>query len=181
MKCPNCKKKMKRNFCIYCGYMNNGNFINNKPFVIKGTDLELFLGKRFDVINRNKNLFTVFLLGPFYFCFNRLILLGVLAFFLDIFYYILFFIIMKILFPLFSDFYMPIAFFINRLFYLAMANFICLRLLNLKIMKIKKKYPDNYQDILIRKSEEHFSFIQLIIGILIVLLIIAIIFNYLRN
>ncbi len=60
MKCPNCKKKMKRNFCIYCGYMNNGNFINNKPFVIKETDLELFLGKRFDVINRNKNLFTVF-------------------------------------------------------------------------------------------------------------------------
>ena len=88
---------------------------------------------------------------------------------------------MKILFPLFSDFYMPIAFFINRLFYLAMANFICLRLLNLKIMKIKKKYPDNYQDILIRKSEEHFSFIQLIIGILIVLLIIAIIFNHLGN
>ena len=43
MKCPNCNKEMKNNYCMVCGYMQNGNFvgecINEKNNDIRITSL----------------------------------------------------------------------------------------------------------------------------------------------
>ena len=30
MKCPNCGKEMTKDFCMFCGYMSNGNYIKKK-------------------------------------------------------------------------------------------------------------------------------------------------------
>ena len=77
-KCPNCEKRLTRNFCMHCGYMTSGFFIDvKKPKSI--TDIEVYLDERYDKMNRNKNSFVTFLLGPLYFCYNKFLLAGLFA------------------------------------------------------------------------------------------------------
>ena len=80
MKCPKCGKPINQKanksfYCLYCGYMENGNTITKTKKNISASDLEIYLGDRFDKVYRNENMFTIFLLGPFSFCFNRLLFL----------------------------------------------------------------------------------------------------------
>ena len=81
-KCPNCGKKLTRDFCMHCGYMTSGIFIDvKKPKKI--TDIEVYLDNRYDKMNRNKNSFVPFFLGPLYFCYNKFLLAGLLAMLFD--------------------------------------------------------------------------------------------------
>ncbi|MDD5887889.1 MAG: hypothetical protein PUC82_00110 [bacterium] len=175
MNCPNCNKKMEKNFCMHCGYMLNGNFINRSKSEIVASDLELYLGKKFDIINRNINTPVIFFLGPLYFCFNKLVLLGVIAFILDILYYILNYFLTKLLAPSLMPASIFLSFILVRLFYVTCANLIYMKICKIKINKIKKKNPDNYRNLLMEQAEDEFSIMQLIIGILLILLLLAII------
>ena len=61
MKCTNCGQEMhERNFCIFCGYMKNGNFISKKR---KETleDLERYLDKDYQKVLRNETYVATFL------------------------------------------------------------------------------------------------------------------------
>ena len=84
MKCPKCGKPMTKAFCLYCGYMENGNTITKAEKNPSATDIEIYLGDRFDNICHNENTFLIFFLGPFYFCFNRLLFLGIFCAIIDI-------------------------------------------------------------------------------------------------
>ena len=59
MKCPKCGKPMTRSFCLYCGYMENGNTITKAEKNPSATDIEIYLGDRFDTICHNENMLEV--------------------------------------------------------------------------------------------------------------------------
>lgn len=176
MKCPKCGFQMKRNYCMHCGFMKNGRIITKEGTNPKALDAEIYLGERFDTICHNDNTRLIFLLGPFYFCYNKLFFLGVSCVLLD------FLIVMA-----FS--YMPIefgflklifAFLTDRVIYMTFSNIIYLKILNKRIEKLKKKYPDNYTEILQSKSDSTKSIPLLILGVLIgsvTLLIIFLLLN----
>lgn len=148
MYCKNCGKKLIKNFCIHCGLMSNGIFINtNKP--IKETDLEKYLGKEYDKIIRNQNWFISGLLGPLYILCRGNLFVGLILTIIDAFLLItfccinhwpLFYYIVKLL--------NVITIFINRLFWATIGNIIYLYLIGWKINKVKNKYPNKYENIL---------------------------------
>ena len=45
MKCPKCGKPMTKYFCLYCGYMENGNTITKAEKNPSATDIEIYLGE----------------------------------------------------------------------------------------------------------------------------------------
>ena len=70
MKCPKCGKPINQKanksfYCLFCGYMENGNTITKTKKNISASDLEIYLGDRFDKVYRNENMFTIFLLVIF--------------------------------------------------------------------------------------------------------------------
>ena len=146
MKCPNCGKPMNKNFCIYCGYLTNGNFINKKIHQIG--DVEKVLDKDFDKVIRNENKFTVFILGPLYLCYRDFLGLGIIFFFVDMFSYLiippLIMLIVAFLFNILISANLTIVlyFIVNRLFWVTCSNMIYLKLLNMRIKRIRKKYKD---------------------------------------
>ena len=84
MICPNCGKKSNNNdFCMFCGYLINGSFIDKSDTKVKD-DLELFLGDDYLTITRNDNYIITFTLGPLYFCYKKKFLLGFLLGIIDI-------------------------------------------------------------------------------------------------
>ena len=158
-KCPNCRKRLTRNFCMHCGYMTSGIFIDvKKPQSI--TDLEIYLGDRYDKLNRNKNSFVTFLLGPLYFYYNKFLLAGLLAMFFDLLF-------CKVMFFLFYETFFNLLFslFTLRFIYATVANMICLWLFKLKIKLMKKIYQDNYLDYLKKYSKDTTSLLFVILGI----------------
>ena len=138
MKCPKCGKPMTKAFCLYCGYMENGNTITKTEKNPSATDIEIYLGDRFDTICHNENTFLIFFLGPFYFCFNRLLFLGVFCAIIDILFY--FFCITT--FDL-SIFKFLLLFIMVRVFYMTCSNMIYMKIYSKKIEKIKLKNPIN--------------------------------------
>ena len=74
MKCPKCGKKMTKDFCMFCGYMLNGNYIHKTNY--KVNDLAKALGDDYDKVIRNENKFLIFFLGPLYFAYRNYFFLG---------------------------------------------------------------------------------------------------------
>lgn len=162
-KCPMCGKPLKRNFCMHCGYMTNGVFIGkNKPIGI--SDIEIYLGKRFDKILRNKNSAVAFFLGPFYFCYNRFLFFGLLAMIFDF----LFCQLAVLIFYKNSALTRILSFIILRVGYATYANMIYLWLCGIKVKNIKNKYKDKYIDYLRQHDEMTTSFIMVILAVVIV-------------
>lgn len=83
IRCPNCNRVLNKDWCIHCGYMTNGEFVQQNP-INSISDVEIYLGDRYEKINRNKNTFFIFILGPLYFCYSRFILCGLLFVSLEI-------------------------------------------------------------------------------------------------
>lgn len=161
-KCPNCGKKLTRDFCMYCGYMTSGIFIDvKKPKKIR--DIEVYLDNRYDKMNRNKNSFVPFFLGPLYFFYNKFLLFGLLAMLFD-------FLFCKVMFFLFYETFFNLLFslLILRMIYATVANMICLWLFNIKIKLMKKIYKDKYLDYLRKSSKDTTSFLFIILGLVFV-------------
>lgn len=158
-KCPNCGKRLTRNFCMHCGYMTSGIFIDvKKPKSI--TDIEVYLDERYDKMNRNKNSFVAFLLGPLYFCYNKFLLAGLLAMLFDLLF-------CKLAFLIFYETFFTLLFSLLtlRFIYATVANMICLWLFKIKIKLMKKIYKDKYFDYLKKYSKDTTSFLFVILGL----------------
>lgn len=176
MKCPKCGKPIKQKanksfYCLYCGYMENGNTITKTKKNISASDLEIYLGDRFDKVYRNENMFTIFLFGPFYFCFNRLLFLGVFCAIINVLFY--YFCITTFTF---SPFKLLLLFIVVRIFYMTCANMIYMKVYSKKIEKIKLKNPDNYLEILRDSNGKTTSFGMLMLGFLIFVAIVLLCF-----
>ncbi len=171
-KCPNCGKPLSKNkdhlFCMYCGYLDNGNFIENMPKK-NISDLEIYLGEEYDKMLRNTTYLQTFLLGPLYFCYRGYFLLGFILFPIEI--YLSLFL---------SRFYnhtigFIILLLISRIFYMTIANSICLSLKKREIIKIKKKFPLNYLEKLQKKANYQKRYFYVFLAIFLYFLIIFII------
>ena len=145
MFCPNCGIAMKENYCIHCGYLRNGNFIeekeNEEPL------LSYYFGKKYDYYYRNKNWIISGLLGPTYIFCHNYYLVGLILFVLDI-AITMFFLVLNHVFLLDQAVrILNIAFIIlNRYFWSVVNNPLYLKLTNRRMQRIKKKNPLTYKE-----------------------------------
>jgi len=176
MICPKCNGKIVDGCCTKCGYLENGNRIENNN-IDKNEDLKLF-NKDFEIINENRNLLWVFILGPLYFSYRGYFFLGTILGLIDyfIFYYFINTSIMVLVFGI--TMIGPIYILINRLIYIIFSNYICLLIDKIKIKRIKKKYKESYKDKL--KEYKHNKY-YLIFSIIIYLALIFIITKIIQN
>jgi len=172
MNCPKCNSKLVNGCCIKCGYLSNGNQIENKN-IDKNEDLKLF-NKDFDKLNLNKNLLLVFILGSLYFSYMGYFFLGTI---LGILNYFLFYFVMnniEISISIFGT--LPVGilyFFINRLLYIIVANYICLQIDKVKIKIIKTRYKDQYKEKLnSHRYHKYYLFITIVIYVILILMFI---------
>lgn len=168
MKCPKCGFKMKDNYCMHCGYMKNGNTISNKESNPSASDLEIYLGDKFDTLYYNENTFLIFILGPLYFCYQSYILLGFLCLILDL---VLYYLVMITSFC-YSGLKLIGLFFGLRVLYMTVSNMICLKLYERRINKLKKKDPVNCLERIQNVNGKTTS----IFGVLVLLLLLGICF-----
>ena len=172
MNCPKCNSKLVDGCCIKCGYLSNGNQICNRN-IDKNEDMKLF-NKGFDKINLNKNLLLVFTFGPLYFSYMGYFFVGTILGVLD---YFLFYFVMnniEISISIFGTLPFGLLYlFINRLFYIVFANYICLQVDKVKIKIIKNRYKDNYKEKLnAHKYHRHYLLFTIIIYIILILMFI---------
>lgn len=173
MNCPNCGKELKKDFCIHCGYMSNGNFVSKEKIIHKIPDIEVYFGEKYDMINRNENTFLVGFLGPLYFGLCKLGIIGVIGLYFNILCYYL----TILIFPRWTPINVIFTFIILRCLYIACCNSIYLKFAQIKINKIKKKHPDDFKEILEKESKHVFSLMGLIIELELIALTIAIIIS----
>lgn len=178
MNCPNCGKTIKKNYCMFCGYMlDTGNFIDkNKKGEV--TPLETYLGYNYDKIVRNKNWISTLLLGPLYIAVKGFMIQGGLLFLFDFFLFYLFFTLNNY-FPL-PGLYLILDFLLiltNRIIWMTIDNMIYVKLLENKLNIIKESNPDNYKEIIDNMSKSHKDIYSLIIVIGLLILIPTIIMS----
>lgn len=180
MLCPNCNKEMKENYCMRCGYMDNGNFIDpNKKNSDKHENIRIY-NSDFEKMYRNHNSYLPFIFGPLYFSIKGHFWLGFVGCSLDMFLlYSNNILLSKTLyfspFVLFGMIFYLIS---SRLLYATLANAVCLFFDNYKISKIKDKYKENYKNYLKRRFSGLFVTIMTFIVYLIIILIWLIYKNY---
>ncbi len=179
MTCPNCGMKMKKDYCMHCGYMTNGNFIDTNK-AIEVSLMELYLGKDYDKIIRNKNWIVPGILGPVYIFCRGYYLYGLLLIIADILISLLFFVFNHV----FLIYYLVVmlnAFYIvfNRIVWATIGNLIYKLLLLKHLSKIKEKYPDDYKEKISKLYEKNVGF--LVVKYVIVFLLFVMIFFYLKS
>ena len=166
-KCPKCGFYMKENYCVKCGYYEGASVSNIDRYEKKTNDLELLLKDEYQKIIYNKNLLLIFLLGPLYFCYYNCFLLGFLLIFVE-------FILICIFGMLCEGSLLVILLilFVNRMICVVWANDFIKKILTNRIIKIKKKYPNNYQEMLFSIKPK--SFLKILESIFIYFFIIFI-------
>lgn len=167
--CPKCGKAMHSFWCLHCGYMVNGKVITKQEKNPSASDLEIYLGERFKSVCYNENTLLIFFIGPFYFCLNKFILLGVLCACLDL-------IIYMFMLQWLGTFKFLLFFILVRIIYMTVSNMVYMKLLTKRIEKIKHDNPDNYLDILRAANDKTMSLGKLIVGVFIFLCICIAIF-----
>lgn len=175
MVCKNCGQKMNRDFCIFCGYMKNGSFIQKERKEICNL-LEIYLERDYHKVIRNETYFTTFLLGPLYLCYRKFFLTGFLLEILNVIIYIIVSYIASYLGP-FSLLTMITYFFFEKFTWMTIDNMIYLYLLEKKLKKLKEKYKENYKEKIYKMEKK--SILSFLIAILLYLLmIVAVIIIY---
>lgn len=155
MRCPKCKLDGFKDFCMHCGYMSNGNFIDIQNNEKEVTLLEKYLGNDYDIILENRNWYIVGLFGPNYLFCHGLYFIGLIFIIIDllVFWFFLFFdslIIVKFIYLI-----------MNRFFWIITGNVIYRRSLLRKFNKIIKKDKLAFQDNLKKLYFFDYRFIQL--------------------
>lgn len=177
MKCPKCNSEIMDGCCIKCGYLLNGNQIEEKD-ADKFKEQKIF-NKDFDKINRNKNLLLVWILGPLYFSYRGYFLMGTILGIID--YFVFYWFMNIITLNLFGN--TPLVFLfllVDRLIYVVFANYICLLIDKIKIKLIMKTYKDNYIDKL-RKYKHKKIYLLFTIVIYIVLIFLFFMIRRYKN
>jgi len=180
MRCEKCDGKIVGGCCTKCGTLQNGNKIMQVE-VDKNEDLKLY-NKDFDIINQNKNLFLIFLLGPLYFSYRGYFLLGTVLGIVDylLLYYMMNNVLNIIIFILGSMWVFLLYMFINRLFYIIFSNYLCLLIDKYKVKKIKEKYKKNYKSIL-KKHKHNKYYLMLTIVVYLFLILLFVISRGIKN
>jgi len=177
MNCPKCNSEFMDGCCIKCGYMLNGNQIEEKN-ADKFKEQKLF-NKDFDKINRNKNLLLVWILGPLYFSYRGYFFIGTALGIIDYFIFYLFMNSITLNFLIFGNILLVFLFFLlDRLIYVVLANYICLLIDRVKIKVIRKIYKDNYIDKLRRYKHHKIYFLFTIIIYIVLIFIFFMIRRY---
>lgn len=180
MICPNCDIEMNKGICLKCGYMENGNYIEQYKKEDRNTDIRIY-NEDFDEMNTNQKKYLNFLLGPFYFSYrNHTItgfIIGIIAFIILYFEITLTNALTGIgsIFNLIAFFNITFYIIINRVLYMGFSNVICLTVDKYKIKKIKRK-NNNYIDKLVKHKSR--SLTQVIIHILLYIILISIIIKF---
>lgn len=168
--CPKCGRPMHSFWCLHCGYMVNGEIITKESKNPNASDLEIYLGERFDVVCYNENKLFVFLLGPFYFCFNKLGWLGISCAIVDYLLYALAYYFLGI------SFKFLLVFLFIRLVYVTVANMTYMAVMRKKLEKVREKNPDNCLEILRKASDKTTSLRDLVVSALILAIIFLVMF-----
>lgn len=175
MICPKCNSKIVNGCCIRCGYIDSGNKIQNGDMDIdKYSDMKMF-NKDFDKLNRNKNSFVIFLLGPLYFSYMGYFFIGTVLGLID---YLLFYILMNNTFIFSFVFITYLYIFLNRIIYVVFSNYICILIDKYKIKRIKKKYKDNYLSKLKKYKHHKIYLLFTMLLYILIILIFAVVKRY---
>lgn len=173
MICPKCNIKLEKGICLKCGYMENGEQIEQFKKEDKYTDIRIY-NEDFEQMNTNQNKIVNFLLGPLYFSFRKHLIIGTI---ISLLAFLVLYIEIKItnyflqigtLCTLLAFFNITFYIIINRILYMALSNPICLALDKMKI-KIIKQRNKNYIDKFVNHNAK--SILTLLIQILIYIII----------
>ena len=173
MKCPNCKIELEKGICLKCGYMENGNQIEQFKQNEKNIDIQLY-NSDFEIMNQNKKTYINLIMGPLYFSYRNHLITGTIISIIS--FTILYLEIKLTNLILETGIFSVLLFFINtiiyitinRILYMSFSNVICIKLDNIKINRIKKKNED-YTRMLIKHNTK--SIISLLIQIIFYIII----------
>ena len=142
MICPKCNVEMEKGICIRCGYMENGNTIEQFKDSNQHTEVRLY-NEDYDQMNTNQNKFINFIMGSYYFSYRGHFVVGIIS---TIISFTILFLELKItkalsqfgsatliLILLNTVLYLVI----NRVIYMSFSNPICIELDKCKSKKIK--------------------------------------------
>lgn len=138
MYCTNCGRKIVKNFCIHCGLMTNGIYVDsNKPQ--EETEIEIYFGNDYDKIARNKNWFISGLLGPVYIMARGNFIAGFFLMLIDLLITCAIMIINHaFLFLSIVTLFNVIYLMINRIIWATIGNMLYIKLTNKKIKNMKE-------------------------------------------
>lgn len=71
MNCPNCNIELKKNYCLKCGYMDNGSNIDNVGNPWQANEYQMYLKEDYEDVLANKNYKFVFIIGPLYLAYRN--------------------------------------------------------------------------------------------------------------
>ena len=175
MICPRCNIELDKGICLKCGYMDNGEQIEQFKKESKYDNIRIY-NEEFDEMNTNQKRYLNLILGPLYFSYRNHLLIGTIISIISL-------VILKLelkltnyllnigsLCTLLAFFNATFYIFINRVLYMSFSNVICIKLDNIKI-KIKK-LNKNYIEKLVRHKSK--SILSLILQIIIIIEIIMI-------
>lgn len=173
MKCPKCGKEIKKNYCMYCGYILDKDIFINKNKKGEPTLLETYFGYDYDKIVRNKNFLPRLLLGPLYIGVKGFIWQGLGLFILDLFLFYCFY-LFNVYFPLpgFGSILNFLLIIFNRVLWMSLDNIIYLKLLNIKLENIKRKNPNNYRELIDIEQRKHSDILDFFLIICIIFIVI---------
>lgn len=186
MYCTNCGSKIVKNFCIHCGLMTNGVYVDmNKKK--KLDDLELFFDNDYDKILRNKNWIEPFIFGPVYILARNNLIIGLLLIIIDMIVGVIMLVLNHaVLFYSIVTLLNVIYFFVNRVIWATIGNMIYIKLTNKRIENIRKVIKYNHDEE-IRKQyirDKRFLLFKcvffLTINIFLFLMVISIVYNKLN-
>ena len=142
MKCPNCNIELEKGICLKCGYMENGNTIEQFKDSDQHTNVRLY-NEDYDEMNTNQNKCLNLIMGSYYFSYRGHLITGLIS---TIIASLILFLELKItnaLEQLGSEIMLVIflnaTFYIiiNRIIYMSFSDPICIEIDKCKSKKIK--------------------------------------------
>lgn len=142
MICPKCNVKMEKGICIRCGYMENGNVIEQFKDSNQHTEVRLY-NEDYDQMNTNETKCLNFIMGSYYFSYRGHFIMGLIS---TIIAFTVLFFELKLTNALqqFGSATLILIFLnttlyilINRIIYMSFSNLICIELDKCKAKKIK--------------------------------------------
>ena len=142
MKCPNCNIELEKGICLKCGYMENGNTIEQFKDTNQHTNVRLY-NEDYDEMNTNQNKCLNLIMGSYYFSYRGHLITGLIS---TIIASLILFLELKItnaLGQLGSEIMLVIfinaTFYIiiNRIIYMSFSDPICIEIDKCKSKKIK--------------------------------------------
>lgn len=149
MECPNCHIKMTGDFCIRCGYIDEDTHMKDHQINFEKSDLEKYLKNDYVKILYNQNKKAIFILGPLYLAYREHFYLSFILGIFDIL--IMFF--SGYLFQ--STLMMVMTFIIIHFLYVMFCNPLYIYLTNRFIRKVKKRFPEDYENIFRNKKSKN--------------------------